>query len=81
MSPRGCVAGRPILDAMTLNKDVMRARVALWNVARRLTCDEEDCGEVEIIGEAGRYKVVDSSPEISRTRKCVDDASSVYGRA
>lgn len=66
---------------MTLKRDVMRARVALWNIARRLICDEQECGEVEIIGEVGRYKVVDSPPEISRTRKCVDDASSVYGRA
>jgi hypothetical protein len=61
MRPSGCVAGRPIFDAMTENKDVIRARVELWNVARR--CSGEEVGVDE-----GKYSVVDSEFEISSTR-------------
>jgi hypothetical protein len=57
------------LDAITLKREVMRARVELWNVARRLSC-------VGLV-EEGRYKVVDSPPEISRIRWCVAEWSSV----
>jgi hypothetical protein len=46
---------------MTENKDVIRARVELWNVARR--CSGEEVGVDE-----GKYSVVDSEFEISSTR-------------
>jgi hypothetical protein len=66
------VAGSPILLAMTLNKDVMRASVALWNVARKF-----NEGAVEDEYDWGRYRVHDSCDEVSRIRMCVCEWSDV----
>jgi hypothetical protein len=46
---------------MTENNDVIRARVELWNVARRFNGGDEEAVE-------GKYSVVDSEFEISSTR-------------
>jgi hypothetical protein len=60
------VAGRPIFDAITEKRDVMRASVELWNVARRFTSNDS---EDEAFGaDEGRYSFVDSVVEISTMR-------------
>ena len=74
MRPRGWVAGRPILDATTENRLVMRASVWPEKVARR----SREGGLDETEAEVGRKRRrVDSGAPISRIRMLVLAWSSV----
>ena len=75
MRPRGWVAGSPIFEAMTENRDVMRAMVFEWNVAR--SSRDKGVSGVGLGAEAGKCKEVDSVDETSRMRMFVFAWSSV----
>jgi len=74
MRPRGWVAGRPILDATTEKRLVMRASVWPEKVARR---SREGGLDEAKVGVEGKCRRVDSGAPISRIRMLVLAWSSV----